>query len=88
VKRILPHGFPSGGSPFGHAPDAGWAGLPTRVYEGFRLQCTQCGAPPRIIVFVTEPGSVQRILEQCEEPTAPPLIASVRGLPPEFTRQP
>lgn len=33
-----PHGFLSGGSPFGHAPDAGWAALLTRIYEVFRLQ--------------------------------------------------
>ena len=45
----------------------------------FPLFCPRCGEPMRIIAFVTEVDSVQRILEHLGEPTQPPLIAP----PPE-----
>jgi hypothetical protein len=32
-----------------HPPEAAWAGLLAPIYEVFRLQCTRCGAPLRII---------------------------------------
>jgi hypothetical protein len=35
----------------------------------------------RIIAFITEVGSIQRILEPLAEPTTPPPIASARGPP-------
>jgi len=35
----------------------------------------------RIIAFVTEVGSLKRILEHLGEPTTPPPIASARGPP-------
>jgi hypothetical protein len=47
----------------------------------FPLSCPSCSAPMRIIAFVTDVGSIQRIFEHIRELTTPPPIASARGPP-------
>ena len=48
----------------------------------FPLVCIRCGEPMRIIAFVTDGGSLQRILASLGEPTQAPRIApAARGLP-------
>ncbi len=58
-----------------------WAMLLARIYEVFPLTCPQCGAPMRIIAFITEFTSIQPILEHIGEPSKPPRIAPARGPP-------
>ena len=38
----------------------------------FPLSCPRCGEPMGIIAFVTEVGSLKRILEHIGDPTTPP----------------
>ena len=59
-----------------------WAMLLARIYEVFPLVCPHCGAPMRILAFVTDTASVIRILGHLGEPTQPPRVAPARG-PPE-----
>ena len=49
----------------------------------FPLLCARCGEAMTLIGFITERGSIQRILEHLGEPTRPPPIASARGPPHE-----
>ena len=58
-----------------------WAMLLARIYEVFPLLCPQCGEPMRIIAFITEAASIQRILMHMGEPTQAPPVASARGPP-------
>jgi hypothetical protein len=60
-----------------------WATLLARIYEVFPLACPHCGAPMRILAFVTDTASVTRILRHFGEPTQPPRVAPARG-PPEW----
>ena len=60
-----------------------WAMLLARIYEVFPLACPHCGAPMRILAFVTDTASVTRILRHLGEPTQPPRVAPARG-PPEW----
>ena len=53
-----------------------WAMLPARIYEAFPLACAKCGAEMRIVAFITEAPTVQRILDY---PSASPLCH--RGSP-------
>ena len=46
----------------------------------FPLVCFRCGEPMRIIAFVTDAGSLQRILASLGEPALAPRIApAARG---------
>ena len=40
-----------------------WAELRRRIFGVDRLRCPRCGAPMRIVGFVTQPGVVARILD-------------------------
>lgn len=60
-----------------------WAMLLACVYEIFPLSCLRCRAPMRIIAFITDVGSVQRILEHIGEPSTPPRIAPAARGPPD-----
>ncbi len=57
--------------------------LLARIYECFPLLCPHCGAEMRIIAFVTESASIQRILEHIGEPITPPQIPCARAPPLE-----
>jgi hypothetical protein len=58
-----------------------WARLLARIYEVFPLLCPLCGAPMRIVAFITEPTTVRAILDHLGEPIRPPIIAPARGPP-------
>ena len=57
--------------------------LLARIYENRPLQCPRCGGAMRIIAFVTEPASIQRILNHIGELITPPQIACARAPPLE-----
>jgi hypothetical protein len=57
-----------------------WAALIARIYEIWPLTCS-CGAPMRLITFITEREPVERILSAIGEPTQPPRLAPARGPP-------
>jgi len=56
--------------------------LLARIYEVFPLRCSRCGEPMRIIAFVTDSGSITRILAYLGEPTMAPYIAPAARGPP------
>ena len=58
-----------------------WAMLLARIYETLPLVCPNCHAPMRIIAFITEAGTVRKILEHLGESAQPPRIAPARGPP-------
>jgi hypothetical protein len=58
-----------------------WAMLLARIYETLPLVCPNCHAPMRIIAFITEAGTVRKILDHLGESTQPPRIAPARGTP-------
>jgi hypothetical protein len=58
-----------------------WAALLARIYEVFPLVCPNCGEEMRIIAFITDPASIDRILSHIGEPTTPPPIAPARAPP-------
>jgi hypothetical protein len=58
-----------------------WAMLLARIYETLPLVCPNCHAPMRIISFITDAGTVQKILDHLGEPTQVPKIAPARGPP-------
>ncbi len=59
-----------------------WAMLLARIYEVFPLRCPRCGEPMRLIAFVTDSGSITRILAYLGEPTKAPHIAPAARGPP------
>ena len=58
-----------------------WAALLARIYEVFPLVCPNCKGEMRLIAFITERTSIERILDHLGEPTAPPAIAAARAPP-------
>ena len=56
-----------------------WAELIFRIYEVDPLTCTRCGAPMKILAFITEPTVIRKILahlnQKLSRPRAPPLPA-------------
>jgi hypothetical protein len=58
-----------------------WAMLLARLYEVFPLLCPSCGAPMRIIAFITDTPATRQILDHIGEPSTPPLLATARGPP-------
>ena len=61
-----------------------WAKLLARVGEEFPLECPACGGDIRLIAFITEPGSIRKILTHLGEPLEPPPIAAARGPPTDW----
>ncbi len=57
-----------------------WAELIYRIYEVDPLTCTQCGAEMKIIAFITDHHTIQKILDHRDknaaEPRAPPPTSS------------
>jgi len=58
-----------------------WAMLLARIYETLPLVCPLCQSPMRIISFITDAGTVRKILEHLGESTVPPKVAPARGPP-------
>ena len=58
-----------------------WAMLLARLYEVFPLLCPSCGAPMRIIAFITDTPAIRQILDHLGEPSTPPPLATARGPP-------
>ena len=57
--------------------------LIARIYEICPLICPQCGGELKIVAFLTESDSIQRLLIHIGEPATPPQIALARG-PPDW----
>jgi hypothetical protein len=53
----------------------------SRIYEALPLVCPMCQSPMRIIAFITDAGTVRKILDHLGESTLPPCIAPARGPP-------
>ncbi len=60
-----------------------WAALLARIYEVFPLVCPNCKGELRLIAFITERSSIERILTHLGEPTVAPCVAPARA-PPGF----
>ena len=58
-----------------------WAMLLARIYKTLPLVCPNCQSPMRIIAFITDAGTVRKILDYLGEFTLPPRVASARGPP-------
>jgi hypothetical protein len=61
-----------------------WAKLMARVGEEFPVECPACGGDIRLIAFITEPGTIRKILTHLGEPLEPPPIAAARGPPTDW----
>ncbi len=57
-----------------------WAMLIARVYKSLPLLC-RCGQPMKIVAFITETDTIEKILEHIGEPTEPPIISPARDPP-------
>ena len=58
-----------------------WARLIYKVYEVDPLECPICHSQIRIIAFVNDASTVNKILDHIGESTWPPRIAPARGTP-------
>ena len=58
-----------------------WAMLLARIYETLPLSCPICHSQMRIIAFINDAGTVNKILDHIGEFTRPPRIAPARGPP-------
>jgi len=56
-----------------------WAMLLARIYESLPLLCPVCQAQMRIIAFITDTGTVRKILDHLGESAQPPRIAPARA---------
>ena len=55
-----------------------WAMLLARIYDVFPLVCPQCGGPMRVLSFVTEAQSVEKILTHIDAPIDAPVHGAQR----------
>ena len=58
-----------------------WALLIARIYEVLPLLCPRCGAPMRLIAFITLQSQLTRILEHLDVPSTPTELTQARGPP-------
>ena len=58
-----------------------WAQLLARIYEVLPLLCPVCKGEMRIISFITQPSTVERILLHLDLPHEPPRLCAARGPP-------
>ncbi|MDB9952419.1 transposase [Porticoccaceae bacterium] len=58
-----------------------WAMLLARIYDVFPLVCPQCGGSMRVLSFVIEAQSVEKILTHINAPIDAPSMAPARGPP-------
>ena len=49
-----------------------WVRLIRRVYEVDPLTCTRCGAPMKILAFITEASVIKRVLGHLDRKTSRP----------------
>jgi hypothetical protein len=56
-----------------------WALLLVRIYECLPLRCPKCGDPMRIIAFVLDRPTIERILDHIGEPAQPPQVLPARS---------
>ena len=61
-----------------------WALLLVRIYECLPLICPRCGEAMRIVAFIQEPQTIERILRHIGEPTEAPQVLPARA-PPQHT---
>jgi hypothetical protein len=54
-----------------------WAMRLARLYAVFLLLCPACGAPLRIIAFITDTPAIRQILDHIGEPSTPPPPAAL-----------
>ena len=64
-----------------------WAVLLARLFETFPLECPRCGGEMRLLAFVTEGATIQRILTHIGEPAQAPMAKPARG-PPYWDQEP
>jgi len=78
-------GAPNHATPRSHDTSRiAWAKLMARVGEEFPLQCPACGGDIRLISFITEPGTIRKILTHLGEPLEPPPVSPARGPPTDW----
>jgi len=58
-----------------------WALLLARIFEVLPLLCPRCSKPMRIIAFITDPPTIERILTHIGETPKPPPVMPARGPP-------
>jgi hypothetical protein len=46
--------------------------------------CPSCGGDIRLIAFITDPGTVRKILTHVGEPIEPPPVSPARGPPTDW----
>lgn len=56
-----------------------WAMLLARLYDVLPLLCPSCGAPMRIIAFITDTPANREILDHIGEPSTQPPLVTARG---------
>ena len=65
-----------------YVPAKGWAGVIRKVYEVDPLICPSCGGQMRIISFIDEPKTIDRIIRHLELP-----FEAERPPPPHHLQQ-
>jgi len=60
-----------------------WAMLLARIYDVLPLVCKRCGHAMKILAFVTDAGTLRRILAHVGEPATPPAVLPSRAPPAE-----
>ena len=60
-----------------------WAKLIRKVYEVDPLKCEQCGETMKLIAFILDATSIQKILSHIGEDSEPPQLHPARGPPDE-----
>ena len=58
-----------------------WALLLVRIYECLPLRCPKCGEPMRIIAFVLDKPTIERILDHIGDRAQPPAVLPARSPP-------
>jgi len=58
-----------------------------RVGEEFPLECPASGGDIRLIAFITDPGSIRKILTHLGEPLEPPPVSPARGRPTDWAER-
>jgi hypothetical protein len=73
-------GMPEPDTPFRRKCRMTWAALIKAVYEVDPLKCPKCGGTMRIVGFIEEAATIEKILRHCnlwkEAPKPPPTVAT------------